>query len=92
MEKCWRIHVIAEKKMSLSCVAVSKIHIKNRCDEMRKEVNREVLKKRQKKMSTRLSNRVIVNIITMLRNLGPFAKPEHGVFSLPSHVEGVSQK
>ena len=28
----------------------------------------------------------------MLRNLGPFAKPEHGVFSLPSHVKGVSQK
>ena len=24
MEKCWRIHVIAEEKMSLSCVAVSK--------------------------------------------------------------------
>ena len=36
------------------------IHIKDRCDEMRREVNREVFKKRQKKTSTRLSDRVIV--------------------------------
>ena len=36
------------------------IHIEDRCDEVRKEVNREVLKKRQKKMSTRLSDRFIV--------------------------------
>ena len=35
---------------------------------------------------------VRVKVITMLRNLGPFAKPEHGVFSLPPHMEGVSQK
>ena len=33
-----------------------------------------------------------VNVITMLRNLGPFAKSEHGVFSLPPHMEGVPQK
>ena len=36
------------------------IHIEDRCDEVRREVNREVLKKRQKKASTRLSNGVIV--------------------------------
>ena len=34
-------------------------------------------------------NGVRVNVITMLRNLGPFAKLEHGVFSLPHHMEGV---
>ena len=37
-------------------------------------------------------NGVRVNVITMLRNLGPLAKPEHGVFSLPPHKEEVSQK
>ena len=36
------------------------IHIEDRCDEVRKEVNREVLKKRQKKMSMRLSDKVIM--------------------------------
>ena len=36
------------------------IHIEDRCDEVRREVNREVLKKRQKKTSTRLCDRVIV--------------------------------
>ena len=33
-----------------------------------------------------------MNVITMLRNLKPLAKPEHGVFNLPPYMEGVSQK
>ena len=36
------------------------IHIEDRCDEVKREVNREVLKMRQKKASMRLSDRVIV--------------------------------
>ena len=36
------------------------IHIEDKYDEVRREVNREILKKRQKKVSTRLNDRVIV--------------------------------
>ena len=32
------------------------------------------------------------NVITMSRNLGPFAKPEHEVFWQSPHEEGVSLK
>ena len=32
-----------------------------------------------------------VNVITMFSNLGPFAKPKLGVFSLPPYMEGVPQ-
>ena len=73
------------------------IHIYDRCDEVRGKVNGKILHQRKKKMSTRFSDGVIVkqwceNVIIMLRNLKPFAKPEHGVFSLPSYIEGVPQK
>ena len=74
------------------------IHIKDRCDEVRKEVNREVLKKRQKKRSTRLSDRVIVRQWSKskchhhVKEPQTFCKARAWVFCLPPHMEGVSQK
>ena len=62
------------------------INIHVRENKVRREVYSKVLNEGKQKASMRLSNGVIVRkgwrtkFITILRNLGPFAKPEYEVF------------
>jgi len=74
------------------------IHIYDRRDKVREKVNGKILHQGKKKTSMRLSDGVIVRQRCKskchhhVREPQAFGKAEHGVFSLPPHIEGVSQK
>lgn len=74
------------------------IHIYDRCDEVGGKVNAKILHQGKKKTSTRLSDGVIVRqrckseCYHHVKEPQAFGKAKHGVFSLPPHIEGVSQK